>query len=84
MALTGLSIGVTASVDDTQTIADASTAPSGVSFSVANVVGEKILVDAGSGDLAAGEAQGYWIKLVLTPAQPAVSPIQVALQAAGA
>ncbi len=84
MAMTGLSIGLTSSVDDSQTIADASTAPSGVSFSVANAVGEKILVDAGSGDLAAGEAQGFWVKLVLTPAQPAVSPFQVALQAAGA
>ena len=84
MAMTGLSIGRTSDVDDTQTIADASTAPSGVSFSVANAAGEKILVDAGSGDLAAGEAQGYWLKLVLTPAQPAVSPFQVALQAAGA
>lgn len=83
-AATGMAIGRTASVDDTQTIADASTAPSGVSFSVANASGDKVLADAGSGDLAAGEAQGYWLRLTLTPAQQAVTPFSFALLASGA
>lgn len=82
-AATGMAIGRTASVDDSQTTTNANTAPSGVSFSVANVSGEKILADAGSGDLAAGEAQGYWLRLTLTPAQQAVTPFSFALQASG-
>lgn len=83
-ACTGLAIGVEATVDDTATITDASTAPSGVTFSQPNADADKILVDGGSGDLLAGEAQGYWVRWTLTPGQAAVSDVIVALQCSGA
>lgn len=83
-AATGIAIGRTASVDDSQTTALASTAPSGITFTAPNLDAEKILVDAGSGDLAAGEAQGYWIRVTLTPAQQSNAPFSVIPLAAGA
>jgi hypothetical protein len=82
-AATGIAIGVTATVDDSQTTTNASTAPSGISFSAPNLTAEKILTN-GSGALAAGVAQGYWIRVTLTPGQQAVTTFSVIPLASGA
>lgn len=57
-----VSIGLASALDDTATIADASTAPGSVSFSRPRTAATKLTVDAGTGTMEAGEKQGIWVR----------------------
>lgn len=60
-----IDIGLAATIDDSVTIADASTAPAGISFSRPRTQASRLLVDGGTGTLEAQEAQGIWSRLTL-------------------
>lgn len=57
-----ISIGLASALDDSATIADASTAPGGVSFTRPRTSASKLTVDGGTGTMEAGESQGIWLR----------------------
>lgn len=81
MATTEFAIGLAGSLDDTATIANASAAPSGVTFSKPRIDADKLAVAGGS--LDPGEGQGVWIRWTIPTGMPASDRVRLALRASG-
>lgn len=74
-----IDIALEAALDGSATIADASTAPSGPSFSRPRTQGGGLTTDAGTGTLEAQEAQGIWSKWTLPELMLPYSSIQCSI-----
>ena len=75
-----IDIGLSSALDDTETIADASTAPAGVTFSRPRSEAEKLIVIGGS--LPAQSAQGIWVRWTLQAGMPAGSAFKPLIEGA--
>lgn len=60
-----IDMGLESAIDDTNTIADASTAPAGVAFTRTRTETAKLLVAGGTGTLPSQSAQGIWLRWTL-------------------
>lgn len=76
-------IGLASSLDDTATITNATTAPSGVTFSRPRVEASKLVFDGGAGVVAAGEAQGIWVRVTLVDGMLPTQPVDLVFRGKG-
>ena len=78
-----IDIALASALDDSATITDASTAPSGPSFTKPRVSGSKLTTDAGTGTQEAGEAQGIWMRWTLPELMNPSAEVQVSIKGTG-
>lgn len=80
-AVSEIDFGVEGSLNDSTTTTDASTAPSGISFSRPSTYATGVAVFGD--DLAPGDRQGIWLRWIQQENRPTTTDVEIALEIAG-